>query len=335
MTASPRPSSRVARGRYDESLLTALDDAIEAQQFRGIRAIVVLRNGAPIVERYYGGATADTLHDPRSATKTVASAVLGLALRDGHVSSLDQTLDEFYDLAAYEHPSTAKAAVTLRHLVTMTSGFDGFDFDPESPGNEENMYPEPDWVRWTLDLPMAADREPGERWAYFTAGVVLLGDILNRRLPGGLEAYADGELFAPLGVRDYEWQHTPQRVANTAGGLRMRPGDLARFGQLYANHGRWNGRQVLPEAWVVESLTPRVATADQSMQYGYLWWRSAYSVGGADHAVAFCSGNGGNKVFVFAELPVVIAITATAYGQTYMHRQVDEMMVRYLIPAVA
>lgn len=311
---------------------TELDEAITANKYRDIRAIVALRSGEPVVERYYGGATADTLHDPRSATKTIAGAVLGLAIRDGHLSSLDQTLGDFYDLDAFGHSSPLKTAVTLRHLVTMTSGFDGFDFDSDSPGNEENMYPQPDWVRWTLDLPMA--RNPGEAWAYFTAGIVVLGDILNRSVPGGLEAYADAQLFAPLGIRDYEWQHTPQRVANTAGGLGMRAVDLGRFGQLYADRGQAAGGQILPASWVDESLAPLVETQDPAYRYGFLWWRGAYSVGATRHEVAFCSGNGGNKVFVFLDRPLVVAITATAYGQPYMHRQIDDLMVRHLIPAI-
>jgi len=142
---------------------------------------------------------------------------------------------------------------------------------------------------------MAADRRPGERWYYFTAGVVLLGDILHRVLPGGLEAYADEHLFAPLGIRRYAWQHTPQGVANTAGGLRMRPLDLARFGELYRSGGRFDGEQVLPAEWVAESLSPRCETTDPATRYGYLWWNSTLPVAGEAWEAWYCSGNGGRQ----------------------------------------
>jgi CubicO group peptidase (beta-lactamase class C family) len=314
--------------------LAGLDEAIAAETYRDIRSVVVLRDGGVVAERYYNGATRETLHDPRSATKTIASAALGLGLRDGHVRSLDQTLGEFFALDRFDNPSSDKELVTLRHLVTMSSGFDGFDFDPTSPGNEEHMYPQVDWVRWALGLPMATDRRPGERWYYFTAGIVLLGDILDRVLPGGLEAYVDRHLFAPLGIRQYEWQYTPQGVPNTAGGLRMRPLDLASFGELYRAGGRWRGEQVLPEQWVAESMSPHYETTDRGFRYGYLWWNSSFSVAGNDVDVWFCSGNGGNKVFVFTAQRLVIVITAGAYGKPYMHDQVDAMMTRHILPAV-
>ncbi len=325
----------VSEAEYDRERLAALDRAIADDTYRDINAIVVIRDGELLIERYYNGADRSRTHDPRSVGKTFASAVLGIALRDGHIDSIDQTLGEFYALDTYANPSKKKAAVTLRHLVTMTSGFEGNDSDPRSAGNEEGMYPQPDWVRWTLDLPMADDRAPGDQWRYFTAGVVLLGDVLNRRVPGGLESYADRVLFEPLGVRNYQWQHTPQRVANTAGGIRLTPLGFARFGELYRRGGRWEGRQIVPADWVSASLTPSVDTIQPPNRYGYLWWHKSYEVDDASWPVAYCTGNGGNKIFVFDDRPLVVVVTASAYGRRYAHPQVDEMMERFILPAIA
>jgi CubicO group peptidase (beta-lactamase class C family) len=247
---------------------------------------------------------------------------------------VDQTLSEFYDLRKFENYDAKKARVSLKHLLTMTSGFEGFDFDEKSIGNEENMYPQPDWVAWTLNLPMAADRQPGDRWYYFTAGAVLLGDILNKSVPGGLEAYADSAFFKPLGILDYEWQYTPQDVPNTAGGIMLRPLDFAKFGQVYKNGGIWNGTQVLPKSWVDESLQKYYQTTNAGEQYGYLWWNKTYQAGDSSYDVFSCSGNGGNKIFVFTDYPLVVVVTASAYGKRYAHAQVDEIMQKYIIPAV-
>lgn len=324
----------VSGRHYDREKMKSLDEAIANETFRQINSVVVIRDGELLIERYYNGSDRDSTHDPRSVGKTFAGAVLGIAIEEGFIKGVDQTLSGYYDLDAYANPSPKKAAVTLRELITMTSGFDGFDFDMDSPGNEEYMYPEPNWVAWTLNLPMAADRDPGEEWRYFTAGIVLLGDILNRNVPGGLEAYAHDRLFGRLGISDYEWQHTPQKVANTGGGIRLRPLDFARFGQLYLDGGLWHGERIVPEAWVATSLEPLVQTTEPGNRYGYLWWHKEYELDGEMLPTSYCSGNGGNKIFVFGPQRMVVVVTASAYNQRYAHGQIDRMMTEYILPAV-
>jgi CubicO group peptidase (beta-lactamase class C family) len=318
-----------------EAALEPLDGAIRNDEYKLINSVVIIRAGKLVFERYYNGAERDDIHNPRSVGKTFVSPLLGLALEHGYLDSLDQRLGEFYDLEAYPNYSEKKARVTLRQLANMASGFEGFDFVPESIGNEENMYPEPDWVKWTLSLPMSETREPGDEWRYFTAGIVLLGDILNRVLPGGLENYAHLNLFEPLGIDNYQWQHTPQRVANTAGGIQLTPLGFAKFGELHRRNGMWGEHQVVPADWVQESLTPVIDTTVEGDRYGMLWWHKSYTVNGDEWTTAYCSGNGGNKIFVFPARELVVVVTASAYGQRYMHTQVDDMMENHILPAVA
>ncbi len=244
----------VSSDKYDLAKIRELNRKIAQKDFKDITSVVVIKDGKLLVEEYFNGADRTTLHNTRSVGKTFTSALMGAAIRDGHIKSLDQTLGEFYDLKSFANYSPKKSAVTLKDLMTMSSAFLGSDNDAASPGNEENMYPTPNWVKFALDLPMDAAKENGKQWDYFTAGVVVLGDILDRSVPGGLERYADKVLFKPLGITRYEWQYTPQKVVNTAGGLAMSSLDYAKFGQLYKNGGRWNGVPVLPEEWVVESF---------------------------------------------------------------------------------
>ena len=319
---------------YDSTLIQKLDAAITKNTYKDLNSLVVIKDGALLLEKYYNGTPCNRIHNPRSVGKTFASAALGIAIEEGYIGGIDQNLGAFYDLKKYNNYHHSKESVTLHHLLTMSSGFDGFDFVMDSPGNEENMYPQPNWVEWTLNLPMATDRKPGDQWFYFTAGVVVLGDIIHQSVPGGLEQYTHEKLFAPLGICMYQWQHTPQGVANTAGGFQLRPVDFAKFGQLYKNKGKWNGQQVLPEKWVETSFQPYYQTTNEADQYGYLWWNKTYQVGGKDYEVFYCSGNGGNKIFVFKDYDAVIVVTASAYGQRYAHPQVDEMMEQYVIPAV-
>ena len=315
--------------------LEPLDEAIRTDEYKLINSVIVIIDGELAYERYYNGASRDDIHNPRSVGKTFVAPILGLALEHGYLTSLDQRLGEFYDLEAYPNYSEKKARVTLRQLANMASGFEGFDFVPESIGNEENMYPTPDWVEWTLSLPMSETRDPGDEWRYFTAGIVLLGDILNRVLPGGLENYAHLNLFQPLGIDNYQWQHTPQRVANTAGGIQLTPLGFARFGELHLRNGRWDGRQIIPADWVQASLAPVIETTVAGDRYGMLWWNKTYIVDDDEWTTSYCSGNGGNKIFVFPDRDLVVVVTASAYGQRYMHTQVDDMIEKHILPAVA
>jgi len=318
---------------YKQELLEQLRDSVDAQVYKRLNSIVAIKGGKLLFEEYYNGTKRRQVHDVRSVGKTFASATLGIAIEEGHIKSVDQPLSDFYDLKQYAHYNEAKANVKLKDLLTMSSSFLGDDNSYESPGNEGNMYPQENWVEWALNLPMDSSRVSGESWAYFTAGVVILGDILEQNVPNGLEEYADEKLFGPLGINRYFWEYTPQRVANTAGGIRLTPLGFAKFGQLYLQDGKWGDQQILPAQWVKDSHTAYL-TAYGPNEYGYLWWIKSYEVGDKSYKTHYCSGNGGNKIFVFKELDMVIVVTASAYGQRYGHRQIDDIMQRYILPAV-
>ena len=131
----------VSSSEYDEARIAELDSEIAGDRFKGINSVIVIRNGELLVERYYNGASRDQTHNPRSVGKTVTATILGIAISEGYIDNVDQPLSDFYDLEDYENFSEKKASVTLRQLLTMTSGFDGYDFEPDSIGNEEFMYP--------------------------------------------------------------------------------------------------------------------------------------------------------------------------------------------------
>jgi len=320
--------------KFDQAALSELKQKIVDTVFKDITSIVVIKNGKVLVEEYFNGSSRDSLHDTRSVGKTFSSAITGIAINEGYLQSVNRKLSEFYDIKLYDNYSTSKGEVTLKELLTMSSGFLGSDNDETSPGNEENMYPQPDWVKWTLNLPMDSTKKGGEKWDYFTAGIVILGDILNQKVKGGLEKYAHEKLFAPLGIEKYTWQYTPQGMPNTAGGLRLSALSLAKFGQLYKNGGQWGKTQVIPREWVKESFTKHFMLPFDDMAYGYLWWNKSYKYQNKTYETFACSGNGGNKIFVFTELPLVVVITATAYNKRYAHPQANKIIEEYILPCV-
>lgn len=331
---TPYPGFAVSKEKFDRDTLVRLKANIDADVFRHITSVVIIKNGKLLVEEYFNGATRISLHDVRSVGKSFASTLAGIAKRDGFLKSEEQTLKDFYDMSHYEHYSERKAEVTLKDLLTMSSVFDGDDSDPHSIGNEENMYPTDNWEKFVLNLPVDTNKYHGQ-WHYFTGGAMLLGHVLDKLVPGGLEAYADSNLFRPLGIRNYNWQHTPQNVVNTAGGIKMNALDFAKYGQLYKNGGTWNGTRILPASWVKQSFTKHEAVTGRANEfYGYLFWNKKYVVNKKNYECFYSAGNGGNKIFIFRDQPLVIVVTATAYGALYAHPQVDKMMEKYLLPAV-
>jgi CubicO group peptidase (beta-lactamase class C family) len=326
----------VSNDTFDKEKIRALNTKIAQNELKSISSIVVIKDGALLIEEYFNAKDRESLHDPRSVGKSFASSVMGIAIHEGYIADEDTQISAFYDLKGFSNYTQRKANVTLKDLLTMSSGFDGDDTKQASVGNEENMYPTKNWVKFTLDLPMRPKSPASEPWTYFTAGATLLGDILHKSVPGGLEAYADKTLFSPLGIEYYEWQHTPQKVANTAGGLRLRALDFAKYGQLYKNGGVWGGKQIIPANWVKASLSKQVARTDDvnGGHYGYLFWHDTIPFGDKLLEVAYASGNGGNYIYIFKDVPFVIVITATAYNKPYAHGQVNQMMGKYLLPGI-
>lgn len=330
----PYPGLSVSQEPFNKSKIRELKAKEQEDVFKDVTSVVVLKNGAIVLEEYFNNADRNTLHDVRSVGKTFASTMTGIAIQDGFLKSEEQKLKEFYDLKGYNNFLVEKENTTIKQLLTMSSPFEGNDNNGKSAGNEENMYPTPDWVRFTLDLPTDTANLNGG-WHYFTAGVVLLGDILHQSVPGGLEKYADAKLFKPLGITNYKWQYTPQKVANTAGGIRMNSLDFAKFAQLYKNEGNWAGRQILPKDWVDKSFTRHKSIPGRNNEYyGYLFWNKTYQVNGKDHEAFYCAGNGGNHIYIFKELPVVVIVTATAYNRPYAHAQVHTIMQDYVLPSL-
>ncbi|MGK6342989.1 serine hydrolase domain-containing protein [Chryseobacterium sp. DT-3] len=330
-----QPSSGwiVSDEKPDEERIRLLNKKIAENRFRDITGIVIIKNEKLLLEEYFSNSGRDSLQDTRSVGKSFASALMGIAIKDGYFKSENQMLKEFYDLKQFKNYSLQKDSITIKNLLTMSSGFDGNDSDESSPGNEENMYPTENWVKFALDLPIT-ENKPGKNWNYFTAGVVVTGDILDKTVPEGLQNYAEKKLFQPLGIKNYKWQLTPQQKPSLAGGLRMRTLDFAKFGQLYKNNGVWNGQKLIDRSWIKKSFTNYFINDKNFEGYGYLFWRKVYQVGKQNFEAYQSSGNGGNKIIIFTEIPVVIVVTAKAYNKPYAHSQADKIVQDYLLPSI-
>ncbi len=333
----PNSGWEISKDNFDNNKIEALNRKIAEGRFEDINGIVVIKDDKLLIEEYFNGTSRDSIHNVRSVGKSFASTIMGIVIEEGLIEDENALLKDFYDLKSYKNYSTKKDSVTLKSLLTMSSGFLGDDWDYDSPGTEDKMQSTDNWVKFTLNLPMHKDKRIGKDYNYFTAGVGLLGDIMHRSVPDGLVSYADKKLFIPLGITNYKWFYTPNKVAYTGGGIQLRAIDFAKYGQLYKNKGLWNGKQILTEEWVEKSLTKQVSQAYTGIEdgyYGYLFWNKVYTVDGKDYEVSFATGNGGNKILIFKDIPFVIVITASAYNKPGSNANVDKMMVDYILPAI-
>jgi CubicO group peptidase (beta-lactamase class C family) len=281
-----------------------------------VHSLLVHHKGRLILEEYFYGYHAERPHQLRSATKSVVSALAGIAsTRDGAPQSGSAVLARL-PYAQLAQPDERKARITLQHLLTMRSGLACNDHDAASPGNETRLYESDDWVKATLDLPLV--HEPGTEAAYCSGGVAVVGRLTERAVGQPLPEFAHDGLFAPLGIRraDWRWNYRLDRSNREFSQIHMRPRDLLKFGLVFAQGGRWQGHQIVPEAWVQSSLA--VHSSIRGTDYGYFWWRPWLNVDTArgPQRVSFHSaqGNGGQRIYILPEHELVVVFTGGDYN---------------------
>lgn len=207
-------------------------ERIRDRTFPGIDGLVIVRHGGVATEAYFNGYGPDHPHDTRSVTKSVASILVGMPVERGRLS-LDTTIVSFFPEYRPERGwDSAHAAIRLRDLLTTRTGLACDDFEADSPGNEERMYPERDWTRFFFRIPPGPS-PPGAQSSYYTAGVAVLGEVLARALGQSISSYAEAVQWRPLGVRDARWRLTPSGAAMTGGNLQLTLRDMAKVGHRW------------------------------------------------------------------------------------------------------
>jgi len=319
-TATPEESERLAQ---DRAALEALP---------GATSVLLQRHGRVAVELYARGADAQTLHDTRSVGKSVTALLVAAAVQDGLLRRDAPVFAALEDAQPFANDGPVKRDIVVEDLLTMSSALDCDDNQPDSPGNEENMYPQQRWLRWAAALPtrtVARDAQGRNPFAYCTAGVFLLGQLLERRVPGGLEAYAQRRLFAPLGISTWQWARSPSGETMTGGGLRLRTRDWGALAQMLLRQGNGPDGPVLASGQVATLLgAPRPAMS--GMDYGELFWRRDYALRCGRASAWLMSGNGGNNVLILPTLDSVVVLTRTHYNQRGMHQQSVEFLTALL-----
>ena len=338
----------------DSARLAALTGAIRTWPELGVHAILIEREGKLIYEEYFDGfderwgqplgrisMTAGMKHDLRSVTKSVVSALVGIAHGEGSIPSLDRPLVQWFP----EYPeldTPERRRVTLAHVLSMTSGFEWNEDVPyNDPRNDEiRMTRDPQPLRYALSRPFTDD--PGSEYKYNGGLTQVMAAILVRAAKTSLQEYARTKLFEPLGITDVEWVGDLAGMPAAASGLRLRARDLAKFGSLYLHGGKWNGKQIIPKGWVDLStrrqfrFRPRAgADAGGEFGYGYFWWYSCYPSAAGLIEARTAVGNGQQRVFVLPGLNMVVTIFAGRYNDfttgTTLGRRI---LLEHVLPSV-
>lgn len=308
-----------------ETVLTRWD----RDEHPDLRAVVVLRDGRVVAERYYNGETADALHDIRSAGKSVTSLLFGIALDRGLIRSTRDPVARYWP----EAKGSAIGDVPLDDVLTMRSGLAAFDEDPASPGNEDKLDAAADPLAFTLAVPRADP--PGSRYRYNSLTSYVAGLVVAKTAKQSMGDFAGSALFAPLGIAHWHWDADAAGITKGQGNLRLSARSIAAIGEMVREKGRYRGRRVVSAAWLERALAQRVPISDSDPYadgYGYFWYSKTHEIAGTPVRVSFASGNGGNKIYVIPARRMVVAITSSAYGRGYGQRR-SEAILKALLAA--
>jgi CubicO group peptidase (beta-lactamase class C family) len=329
-------TARAADTGIDEGVLSAIIGELAssdptARPPRLLHSLLVAHRGRLVLEEYFFGQGRETPHDMRSAGKTFGSVLLGTApSRRAGLKPESRIYELLKARGPFANPDPRKAGITLAHLMTHTSGLACNDNDADSPGNEGTMQmqtAQPDWWRYTLDLPMAHD--PGTRYAYCSANSNLVGAALTQATGTWLPELFRTQVAEPLQFGRWHWTLMPTGEGSLGGGAFLRPRDLLKIGQLYLDGGAWNGKRVVPAEWVARSTAPLVEINPQTTglskeefgnyygegRDGMAWHLGSLKAGDRSYATYAATGNGGQVLLVVPQLDLAVVFTGGNYGQ--------------------
>lgn len=332
----------------NEKILSELIERIHGNEYRNVHSILIVKDGRLVFEEYFSGYTWDydddqfrgeytefginTIHNQASVTKAFTSALVGIAIDHGFIQDVETKVFAFFPEYSYLSDQE-KDQITLEHLLTMTSGLEWNELDlsiKDARNDQIQLFIVPDPIEYVLAKPVV--HEPGTRWYYSAGDVNLLGEVIRKATGLRMDDFAEGYLFAPLGITEYEWDFINPDVVHASGNLKLRPRDMAKFGYLYLNDGRWQGKRIISKEWIEESTQGYISIAEEwADSQGYQWFLKAYRLNSTSVDSFFRQGWGGQRISVFPSLDMVVVLTGGNYAT---EEPVEEIITRYILPAV-
>jgi CubicO group peptidase (beta-lactamase class C family) len=291
-----------------------------------LRSLLISIDGELVEERYFNGARRSHTANLKSASKSLLSALVGIAFDRGYLKSVQDSIDKFFPEHLTSADDAKKKTITIEDLLTMRSGLES-----TSNINYGRWVQSNNWVRHVLARPLLD--EPGGRMIYSTGNSHLLSAILTKATSMSTFEFARQYLADPLGNSMTPWMRDPQGIYLGGNEMHWTPRGMLAFGELYLNGGRAGGKQVVSETWIKESLKPRTRSTWSGREYGYGWWIDSLS----GHVTYYAWGHGGQLIFVVPDLKLVIAITSLPSpgdGRREHQRAIYDLIEQDILPAV-
>jgi CubicO group peptidase (beta-lactamase class C family) len=299
-----------------------------------LHAVLIARHGKLVFEEYFHGFDRDSLHETRSAAKSLTSVLAGAAIQAG--ARFDASTPVYQAMNNGRFPDgldPLKRAMTVEHLLTMSSGFFCDDGNPDAPGREDTMQEQtaqPDWYRYALDLPMAS--APGTTTIYCSTNANLLGGLIGRVTGERLDDLFERVVAAPLQFGRYAMWLQPTGEPYMGGGVHVLPRDFMKLGEVMLDGGTWHGRRIVSTAWAKRATSPLRELS--GIQYGYLWWSTEQPYGKLKVRAFFAGGNGGQVVMGIPALDLVVTFYAGNYSDRVLFDFQRVYVPKYILPAV-
>lgn len=337
--------------KIDEAKIVAGTNEILKGTYPNIHSLIIIRNGRLVFEKYFAGEdfhrgkgrlgvvehSRDTLHDLRSVTKSILGLAVMHAVSKGKIKSLDQPIFDFFP----EHSKYAegeKKGITVKHLLTMSPGLTwNEDLPYTNPANSETaMDRSADPSDFVLSQKIVA--KPGSAFNYSGGATHLLAEIIRKATDLPADEYVSRNLFAPLGIKKFEWVKGRNGYLIAASGLRLRSRDLAKISLLVMNEGKWNGKQIIPSNLVKEATTKQIALGQgppgMTMDYGYQTWLPIVATGDASMSLIGFNGNGGQVVVIDKERNLISVVTAGNYNRRDLKKSSEDIHLDMVHPAL-
>jgi CubicO group peptidase (beta-lactamase class C family) len=321
------PVGNINKTTLDTMLLKEMMQKIITGIYPNVHSVLIIKDGKLVFEQYFYQYTKDSVQEMRSATKSIFSALAGIAMDKGFIKSKNESVLSFFPEYTLSNMTDDKKRITVENLLSQQTGLDCDISNPKSEGNETTMDYSDDWVKFTLDLPMID--APGENGRYCSGNPIILGRIVEKATNMPLIEFAEKNLFKPLGFSNYKWHFKPDRSnAENYCQAYLTPREMSKFGLLYLNNGSWNGKQLISSSFVNQSFEKH--SVIQGVDYGYLWWLKYLDADGVRYYTKAAQGNGGQRIYILKEQNLVTVITGGNYNS---QSPSDELMRKYILPA--
>ena len=315
--------SSISKKVFDSRKSAKFSNTVSASYY-GVDSILIMYQDHLVYEKYFNQGSRNKPHLMASLGKSLLSAIVGIAIDQGHVKSVDESIFPLLPFKLYRNDDHNKQAIQLKHLLTMSSGWQCGGVEDYAKHCGVTMMQKQNPIKWALDLPMAW--QPGSRFNYNEAEPRIASAIISIQTGQHSADYGKQYLLQPLGISENAFQ---------TGKLTSR--DMLKIGLLYLHKGYYKGQQLISEDWVQQSTSVQFPfkSAGKNKGYGYYWWLRDFHIDGEVYSSFYAAGNGGQYLFVVPGLDLVVALTGSNYGHFKRMQKFIELVENHILPPVA